>query len=91
MTYDNYFSMNYPSFFRAAILDNTCERLPPFTNSGIKKYYPNRHLLVQSQQQKQQKNIWNLFKVHKKGTRKMSLYTLKSSEGIVTSFWYLCF
>ena len=40
---------------------------------------PNRDLYVQSQQQKHQNNVWNIFKGNNKDTRRMSL----------TSFWCL--
>ena len=34
---------------------------------------PSRHLLAQSQQQKHQNNVWNLFKVNHKDTRATSI------------------
>ena len=40
---------------------------------------PSKHLLVQSSQKKQKKNVWNLLKVIGKDTRKMSMI----------SFWCL--
>ena len=39
--------------------------LPP-SNVVYQRPYPDRHLLVQSQQLKHQNNVWNLFKVNNK-------------------------
>ena len=39
--------------------------------------YPSRHLLVQSQQWKHQKNVWNMLKVNNKGVE----------TTLMVSFW----
>ena len=41
--------------------------------------FSNRHLLVQNQQLKHQRNVWNLFKVNNRGTRTtpLEIYLLK--------------
>ena len=39
---------------------------------------PRRHLLVQSQQQKRQNNVWNLFRVDNKNTKISSSYLYSS-------------
>ena len=54
--------------------------------------HPSRHLLVQKQQWKHQNNVWNLFKVNNKDTRRLVLVSLLLSlNRIHTLFWcYHC-
>ena len=49
-----------------------------FSNSCLlshcSNHFPSRHFLVQSQQWKQKKNVWNIFNVNNKGTWTTSLF-----------------
>ena len=52
--------------------------------------FPSRHLLVQSQQWKHQSNVWNMFKVNNKDTRRSSLTSwLLTLNRFHKLFWYM--
>ena len=41
------------------------------------KHFQSRHLHVQSKQEKNEKNVWNMFEINNKDTRTTSAYVVK--------------